>query len=139
MGKRKPRMGTLWEVTDELWARIEPLLDELDAPKRRGRKRVDRRRVLDGIIFRLRTGCQWNHLPSVYGEDSTIHRCFTRWCRLGVFAQIGALLVEECQELKGVHWEWQAVDTAMGKARLGGAQSAPTPPIGRKTAQNAAS
>jgi hypothetical protein len=41
--------------------------------------------VLDAIIFRLRTGCQWNHIPSVYGDDSTIHRCFVRWCRLGFF------------------------------------------------------
>lgn len=138
MGKRKPRMGTLWEVTDGLWARIEPLLNELDPPKQRGRKRVDRRRVLDGIIFRLRTGCQWNHIPGVYGDDSTIHRCFTKWCALGIFEQIWALLVEECDELQGVHWEWQAVDTAMGKARLGGAKSAPTPRIARKTARNAA-
>jgi putative transposase len=139
MAKRKRRMATLWEVPDGLWARIEPILNEADPPKRRGRKRVDRRRVLDGIIFRLRTGCQWNHIPSVYGDDSTIHRCFKRWCELDVFEQIWAALVAECDELKAVQWEWQAADTSMGKARFGGARSAPTPRIGRKTAQNAAS
>ena len=138
MAKRQRRMATLWEVPDELWARIELILNDVDPPQRRGRKRVDRRRVLDGIIFRLRTGCQWNHIPSVYGDDSTIHRCFTHWCRLGVFEQIWAALVDECDERQGVQWEWQAVDTAMGKARFGGAKSAPTPRIARKMAQNGA-
>jgi putative transposase len=118
--KRKPRMPTLWEVPDGLWERIEPLLNELDPPQRTGRHRIDRRRVLDGIIFRLRTGCQWNHIPKVYGDDSTIHRCFQRWCRLGLFGRIWALIVEECDELQAVDWEWQSADTSMGKARWGG-------------------
>jgi len=37
---------------------------------------VDQRRALDAVIFRLRTGCQWNHFPRAYGHDSTIHRSF---------------------------------------------------------------
>jgi putative transposase len=138
MAKRKRRMATLWEVPDGLWARIEPLLNELDPPKRRGRKRVDRRRVLDGIIFRLRTSCQWNHIPGVYGNDRTIHRCFQHWVKLGLFERIWALIVAECDDLQEVHWEWQAADAAMGKARFGGAPLAPTPPIAGKTGQNAA-
>src|SRR5258707_504870 len=56
MAKRKRSLPTLWEVPDELWERIEPLLKRLDPPGRTGRRRVDRRRVLDGIIFHLRTG-----------------------------------------------------------------------------------
>ena len=98
MAKRKRRMPTLWEVPDELWERIESLLNQEDPPKPTGRKRVDRRRALDGIIFRLRTGCQWNHIPHVYGDDSTIHRYFQRWCKQGVFEKIWALIVEECDE-----------------------------------------
>lgn len=139
MAKRKPRMPTLWEVPDGLWERIQPLLDSADPPKVRGRKRVDRRRVLDGIIFRLRTGCQWNHIPHVYGDDSTIYRCFQRWCQQGVFEKIWAQLVTECDELQAVEWEWQAADTMLGKARFGGAPSAPTPRIERKTARKRAS
>ena len=138
MAKRKRRMATLWEVPDGLWARIEPVLNELDPPKRRGRKRVDRRRVLDGIIFRLRTSCQWNHIPRVYGNDRTIHRCFQHWVKVGLFARVWALIVSECDDLQEVHWEWQAADAAMGKARFGGARLAPTPPIAGKTGPNAA-
>ena len=138
MARRKPRLPTLWEVPDELWERIEPLMEALDPPKQTGRKRVDRRRVMDGIIFRLRTGCQWNHIPSVYGDDSTIHRYFHHWCEIGLFEQIWALLVTTCDELQGVSWEWQAADSALGKARFGGAQLDPTPPTERKMARNAA-
>jgi putative transposase len=139
MAKRKRRMPTLWEVPDGLWERIEPLLEKEDPPKPTGRKRVNRRRVLDGIIFRLRTGCQWNHIPHVYGDDSTIHRCFQHWCESGLFEKIWASLVKECDELKGVTWEWQAADAALGKARFGGARLARTPRTVVKTGQNGAS
>ncbi len=138
MAKRKRRMPTLWEVPDELWDRIQSLLETEDPPKAKGRKRVDRRRVLDGIIFRLRTGCQWNHIPRVYGDDSTLHRCFQHWRALGLFEKLWALLVEECEELKAVAWEWQAADTMLGKARFGGAPLARTPRIGRKRARKRA-
>ena len=139
MAKRKHRMATLWEVPDELWERIEPLLLKDEPPKATGRKRVDRRRVLDGIIFRMRTGCQWNHIPRVYGSDRTIHRYFQQWCQSGLFEKIWALLVEECDDLKAIQWEWQAADCAMGKARFGGARLEQTPRTERKTAQNVAS
>ena len=137
--KRKRRLPTLWEVPDELWERIERLLLNEHPPKATGRKRVDLRRVLDGIIFRLRTGCQWNHIPRVYGSDRTIHRYFQTWCKNGLFQRLWALLVTECDELGAVQWEWQAADAAMGKARFGGALSAPTPRTARKKAPNGAS
>ena len=54
---------TIWQVPDELWGRIAPILAELDPPKPTGRKRVNARPALDAIIFRLRSGCQWNQLP----------------------------------------------------------------------------
>jgi len=88
MVKHKQRLATLWEVSDQLWERIEPLLQRLDPPACKGRKREDQRRALDGIIFRLRTGCQWTQIPRVYGDDSTIHRCFQRWCDQALFAHL---------------------------------------------------
>ena len=117
---RKPRFPTLWEVPDQLWELISPILEKHEPRKPTGRRRVDRRRVLDGIIFRLRTGCQWNHIPSVYGDDSTLHRYFRHWAEQGVFREVWALIVGECQELGRVNWEWQSADGAMGKARMGG-------------------
>jgi putative transposase len=118
---RKKRMATLWQVPDPLWERIEPIIEADDPQKPTGRPKSDRRTAMDGIIFHLRTGCQWNAIPKVYGDDSTIHRYFQRWCSHGIFQIIWAMLVEECDELGEVDWKWQSADTAMNKARLGGA------------------
>ncbi len=127
-------LPTIWRVPDELWERVEPILDEHDPPKKTGRPHVDRRDVLDAVVFRLRTDCQWNRLPKEFPDDSTVHRVFQRWVELGVLDRIWAALIEECEELGGVSWEWQAVDGVMGKARFGGTSSAPTPPTGPRRA-----
>ena len=113
-------LPTIWRVPDELWDKIAPILAQYDPPKTTGRRRMDQRLALDGIIYRMRSGCQWNYLPKELGDDSSIHRTFQRWERLDIFDLIWAALVEGCEELGGVNWEWQAADAAMGKARLGG-------------------
>ena len=101
--KRDARpLETIWEVPDRLWEWIEPILLE-DAPPppkaHGGRKRIDWRAAFNGVIFRLRTGCQWNRLPDQFGDDSSVHRWFQRWCRHGVVERIWAELVGECDEL----------------------------------------
>ena len=126
MKKKKP-LPTIWEIPDELWKRMAPLILEVDPPKETGRPRVNPRNVMDAIIFRIRTGCQWNHIPRVYGDDSTIHRTFQHWVEIDLFPRLWALLVEECEEFGLVDWEWQAADSAMGKARLGGDEVGPNP------------
>jgi putative transposase len=113
-------LPTIWRVPDELWDKIAPILAQYDPPKTTGRRRMDQRLALDGIIYRMRSGCQWNYVPKELGDDSSIHRTFQRWERLDIFDLIWATLVERCEELGGVNWEWQAADAAMGKARLGG-------------------
>ena len=120
-------LPTIWQVPDELWAKIEPILAQYDPPKTTGRKRIEQRRALNGIIYRLRSGVQWNQLPKEFGDDSSVHRTFQRWVARQVFERIWATLVADCDELGGVGWEWQAADGAMGKARLGGTWLAPTP------------
>ena len=119
MGKGET-LDTIWEVPDDLWEEIEPLIWELDPPKRTGRKRANPRRMLDGVIYRMRSSCQWNRLPRELGDDSTIHRTFQRWEVRGLFPRIWATVQSHCEELGGVNWEWQSADAAMGKARLGG-------------------
>lgn len=99
---------------------IAPVLAEVDPPKRRGRPRIDPRAALNAILFRLRSGCQWNQLPERFPDDSSVHRAFQRWVRLGLFTRVWTVLVERCDQLGGVNWEWQAADGVMGKARLGG-------------------
>jgi putative transposase len=124
---RSKSLPTIWEVPDDLWERIERLINEHDPPKTTGRPRTDARRILDGIIFRFRTGCQWNHIPKVYGDDSTIHRAFQRWVEINLFEMIWYLLAAECDELALVDWKWQAADGWLGKARSGGDEIGPNP------------
>jgi putative transposase len=116
----KAVLPTIWEIPDEVWPIMQTILDEHYPPKPKGHRRVDLRRVLNGVIFRLRTGCQWSRLPEAFGDDSTVHRHFQHWCHQGIFERLWAALVEACNELHGVAWQWQAADTAMGKARMGG-------------------
>ena len=131
--KERPPLPTVWRVPDDLWELVRPVLAERDPPPRMGRKRADPRPILDAIIFRLRSGCQWNHLPSELPDDSTAHRTFQRWVRLGVLEAIWATVLKACGELGGVDWEWQAADAALGKARFGGTTSAPTRPTAART------
>jgi len=138
-GKRKVKaLPTIWKVSDELWQLIEPILAEHDPPATTGRPRCDPRRALDGIIHQARSGCQWAALPREFGSKTSVHDTLQRWVKLGVFEQIMAMLIEHCDELAGVDWQWQSADAAMGKARLGGIMSARTRRIAGKTARNAA-
>lgn len=118
-------LGVIWDIPDELWLRIEPILLAYWPPKATGRKVANWRRALDGIVFRMRTGCQWDQLPERFGPKSTVHDWFQRWSRAGVMARIMAVLIEECEELGEVHWQWQAADGVMGKARFGGEKGGP--------------
>ena len=100
MGK-SASLPTIWEVPDDLWEQINPVIVEMDPPKATGRKRVDPRRILNGNILRMRTGCHWNRLPKELGDASTIYRAFQSWVALGMLERIWAVLVEECEELAG--------------------------------------
>ena len=121
-------LPTIWNCPDELWDKVVvPVLRELDPEPHVGRPRTDQRRALDGIIYQMRSGVQWNQLPKAFGDDSSVHRTFQRWIACGVLDRIWAELVEACDELGAVEWVWQSADAAMGKARFGGTVSAKTP------------
>ena len=73
------------------WSVIEPLLPT----KVRGVLRVDDRRVLNGIFWRLRTGAPWADIPSRYGPHTTCVNRFNRWRK----AVIGRGYCKLCQQL----------------------------------------
>ena len=138
--RKKPRkpLPTIWEINDELWSIIQDILDELDPSARTGRPRTSQRAALNGIIYVMRSGCQWNQLPRRFGDDSSVHRTMQRWIAKGVLERLWAVLLNNCEELGDVDWLWQSADGAMGKARFGGIWSAPIPPIAASPARNAA-
>ena len=126
-----------WELSDSLWLQIEPLLPRVKSRYRgRGKERkhiggrpaANRRKLISGILYVLRTGCQWNALPKeTYGSGKTAHRYFQRWVRAGVFRRMWAAGLTDYDELKGIAWKWQAADGAMTKAPLGGEKTGPNP------------
>ena len=132
---KQETLGTIWEVDDALWSIIEPILVAYWPRKRTGRPPTNWRGCVNGIIYQMRTGSQWNKLPKHFGDDSTVHRWFQRWSEGGVLEQIWAVLIEHCDELRGVEWKWQAADGSLAKARFGGPMSGPTRRIVRKTAR----
>lgn len=131
-------LPTIWEVPDDLWVEMARILAELDPPHRGHRPRCDQRAALNGIIFRLRSGCQWNQLPVRFGSDSAVHRTFQRWRDKGVLDRLWAAMAARCEELGGLDWDWQSADCALGKARMGGIGSGPTRPTAANAAASAA-
>lgn len=126
-----------WELPDSLWQEIEPLLPLPKSRYRgRGKKRkhmggrpaADRRKLMSGILYVLRTGCQWNALPQErYGSGKTAHQYFQRWVRAGVFRRMWLAGLTQYDEMKGIAWKWQAADGVMTKAPLGGGKTGPNP------------
>ncbi len=78
------------ELTDEQWQVIEPLLP---ASGTKGRPRVDDRRVINGMLFKAKTGVAWRDLPGRYGPWKTVYNRFWRWSRTGTLSALVARFV----------------------------------------------
>lgn len=114
-----------FRMSDELFARIEPLLPKYRKSKKGGRPRTSWRAVLNGIFYVLRTGCQWKALPPEFGSGSTAHAYFQILVKRRTFTKLWKAALEEYDELKGIEWKWQSMDGAMSKAPLGGEKNRP--------------
>ena len=73
-----------FDLSDFEWSVIQPLLLQ----KSRGVKRVDDRRVLNGIFWRLRTGAPWADIPARYGPHTTLVNRFNRWRKAGIWSML---------------------------------------------------
>lgn len=122
-----PTLPTITEIPDDLWQKIQPLLPEQKPSGSPGRPAIPFRRVLDGIFYVLRTGCQWKAVPAEFGSGSTIHRRFQQWVRAGVFEKLWAVMLEAYDEQIGIGWRWQSLDSASIKSPLGGSRTGPNP------------
>lgn len=126
-----------WTVSDDLWAKVAPLIPKRQRrlPRKRyrrkpggGRKPVPPRRAFEAIVYVLRTGCQWKALPQTqFGSASSIHKYFLAWKRAGVFVRLWRKGLAEYDELEGIAWWWQSVDAALVKAPLAQEAVGPNP------------
>lgn len=126
-----------WEVSDAFWERVEPLVPTR-APRSSehkyvrkpggGRKPKDARLVFEGIVYVLRTGCQWKALPfERFGSASTIHKRFLEWQAAGVFEALWKAGLAEYNDMEGIAWRWQSIDGSMMKAPLAQQATGPNP------------
>ena len=127
--KTNPTTGG-FQVSDELWEVLEPLIPEHVNTHRfgGGRPRVPDRTCANGIFYVLRTGCQWKALDSTgICSGSTAHLRFQQWVAAGVFLELWRVGLERYDELKGLDWSWLSMDGAMTKSPLGGGKNRPQP------------
>ena len=100
-----------YELSDAEWAIIKPFLPN----KSRGVRRVNDRRVLNGIFWVLRSGAPWRDLPENYGPRTTSYNRFVRWRRAGVWDRIMDALATGCDAAV------QMIDTSVVRVHQHGA------------------
>jgi transposase len=121
-----------WIVSDELWARIEPLLPVVPRrPDHPGRRRLDDRKVLSGILFVLYTGIPWEFLPQElgFGSGMTCWRRLRDWNEAGVWQRLHESLLAELHAAGALDWSRAVIDGSHVRAMKGG----PKPDRARST------
>src|SRR6266508_1368411 len=90
-------LATLWYVPDELWSLIAPVLGPEKPRGTPGRPAVPYRRIFDGIVYVLRTGCQWSAIPRHdYAPKSTVWGRCQHWTAARGFQQAWLLVLVYC-------------------------------------------
>ena len=124
-------------LDEELWKIVEPIIPKC---KRRfrypGRKPISDRAALTGILFVLKTGIGWEHLPKEMGCGSgmTCWRRLRDWQKAGVWDKIHQTLLNKLRKANKIDFSRAIVDSASVRAVLGGKKQAQTPRIDAKTA-----
>jgi transposase len=117
-----------FDLSDRQWQRLEPLLPP--QRPRAGRPNEDHRRILNGILWVLRTGAPWRDLPERYGPVGTVSSRFYRWRAAGVWDRVLAALQAEADAKGEVAWELHFVDATIVRAHQHAAGARRTGAIG---------
>src|SRR5512135_3630796 len=114
-----------WEVSEEQWTILEPILRPKRRPDGRGRPPADTRAVRNGVLWILGTGAQWRELPKKYPPYQTCHRRFQYWVRAGKLEGILRVLAEELQARGKLQLEEAFIDASFTGAKKGASRSGP--------------
>lgn len=119
-----------WRLSDGLWERVRPLLPVIERRFRYpGRRRIDDRRCLEGILFVLFSGLPWEAVPSELGVSGvTCWRRLSEWQQAGVWDALLRSLVQELDAASALDEARLLVDASIapakkGARRLGAARS----------------
>lgn len=102
------------ELTDEQWNRLEPLLPP-QKPEI-GRPRESHRRIINGILWILKTGAPWRDLPDRYGPWQTVYGRFNQWRKDGLWKRLFQRLQSKAQAEDEIDWEVHFVDGSIVQA-----------------------
>jgi len=127
---RKP-MPTIWRIPDDLWLIVRTVLRPRSCAGR-GTPWIESRRVLDGVLYVLRTGCQWKAVPAEYGSG---RRCtaIPAWVARGCWEAMWRLLLQYYDAAESLEWTWQSADASLHKGRWAGKKTGPNPTDRAKT------
>lgn len=112
------------DLSDEEWARLEPLLP---ADARQGRRWADHRLVINGVFHRVRAGCPWRDLPEGFGNWKTVYNRHRRWSADGTWEKVLDGLRVGCDQVEGRDWA-VAVDSTVVRAHQHAAGARHAPP-----------
>lgn len=101
------------DLNDRQWTKLEPLLP--DDPQH-GHAYKPHRPVINGILWRIKTGAPWRDIPERYGPWQTCWDRLTRWSRQGVWKRILAALQAMEEEEGTIDWEKASLDSTSIKA-----------------------
>ncbi len=102
------------ELTDSQWQRLAPLLPPQKPAT--GRPSLDHRTLLNGILWRLKTGAPWQDLPERYGKWQTVYSRFRHWQRTGVWQRVLTTLQAEGNAAGDLDWTLHFVDSSVVRA-----------------------
>src|SRR5438094_187804 len=112
-------MPTPRRIPDDLWEEIALLLPTPPSHTKGGRCRAADRKLLDGMLYVLWSGCPWRALPRhEFGPWQTVYDRFAEWQKAGVFEQLWARCLHLYDDKQGIDWEWQAADGTYVRAPL---------------------
>jgi transposase len=111
------RYGRL--LTDAQWEKIRPLLPRPRSRRRGGRPRASDRKVLEGILWMLRSGARWQDLPEEFPSPATCWRRLRDWEEQGVWLKIWRAFLAELNERKQLQWSESFLDGSFAPAKKG--------------------
>src|SRR5215210_1061410 len=102
------------ELSDQEWERLEPLLPP-EKPET-GRRNTGHRQIVNGILWRERTGSPWRDVPGRYGPWSTVSSRCRRWREAGIWDRVFAAVQQQADAAGEVDWSVQFVDGTVIRA-----------------------
>ena len=101
MAEKEPSKKYWTDLSDEQWALLEPFVGRRTGPGRP--PRVDRRAIVNGLLYMARAGCPWRLLPTDFPHWSTVRYYFDQWTLDGTLERINQALVQQARQQRGRH------------------------------------